>query len=142
MRGRLAAPPPFLDSLLRAFRQLEARVVVLVHRVELGRLEIHAIREERRQLAVPVRGDHRGLDDVTVQVRPLLLDRVDVRLEQELVDRVGDLRIVDPTVVLVVVGAIVSPSTKNMKLYGCGKSWNQFVKPVWAFVLSLPTVWK
>jgi hypothetical protein len=32
------------------------------------------------------------------------------------------------------------PSTRNMKFFGWGKSWNQFVTPVCASVLALPTV--
>ena len=40
------------------------------------------------------------------------------------------------------VGWIVSPSTRKKKFAGCGKSPNQLRNPVWAFVLSLPIVWK
>ena len=40
------------------------------------------------------------------------------------------------------VGWIDLPSTRKKKFFGWGKSWNQLAKPVWAFVLALPIVWK
>src|SRR5215207_11234407 len=95
------APSPRIA--INVLLEAEARVVVEVHRVEAGAvLEVHPLRDERRQLPVAVGDDPCPLDQLVVEVLPVVLSLGQLRLLVQVRDPLRDLRVVNVPEVLVV----------------------------------------
>src|SRR5215204_292560 len=100
---REGAEAPSLRIAINALLEAEARVVVEVHRVEVGAvLEVHALRDERRQLPVAVGDDPAPLDQLVVEVLPVALSLGQIGLLVQVRDPLRDLRVVNVPEVLVV----------------------------------------